>query len=112
MYFSYDHLQLRYEPFRIGLAKPLMEEATYRSMIEAYPPLELFQHIPKVGNKYCLSQKFQRPHAARRGRAVHLSDRGTRRSELAEPVVRRWLAAHCRAAKSRRWLQRAAWSRH
>jgi hypothetical protein len=58
MYFSYDHLQLRYEPFPIGLAKPLMDDATYRSMVDAYPPLELFQYIPKVGNKYCLSQKF------------------------------------------------------
>jgi hypothetical protein len=58
MYFSYDHLQLRYEPFPIGLAKPLMDERTYRSMVDAYPPLELFQYIPKVGNKYCLSQKF------------------------------------------------------
>ena len=58
MYFSYDHLQLRYEPFPIGLAKPFMDEATYQSMADAYPQLELFQYIPKVGNKYCLSQKF------------------------------------------------------
>jgi hypothetical protein len=58
MYFSYDHLQLRYEPFPIGLAKPLMDEPTYQSMVDAYPPLELFQYIPKIGNKYCLSQKF------------------------------------------------------
>jgi hypothetical protein len=62
MYFSYDHLQLRYEPFPIGLAKPLMDPSIYQSMVDAYPPLELFQYIPKVGNKYCLSQKF---HAAK-----------------------------------------------
>ena len=58
MYFSYDHLRLRYEPFPIGLAKPLMDASTYQSMVDAYPPLELFQFFPKVGNKYCLSQKF------------------------------------------------------
>ena len=58
MYFSYDHLQLRYEPFPIGLAKPLMDPAMYDSLAKAYPPIELFKHIPKVGHKFCLSQKF------------------------------------------------------
>jgi hypothetical protein len=61
MYFTCDNLVLRNDPFPIGLAKPLMDEATYDSLSAAYPPLELFQHIPQVGHKYCLSQKFHGP---------------------------------------------------
>lgn len=51
-------LNLRYEPYPIGIARPVMDEPTYARYVAAYPPLELFQFIPKVGNKYCLSEKF------------------------------------------------------
>jgi hypothetical protein len=60
MYFSYEHLAFRYEPFPIGLAKPLMEESVYRDLLVNYPALELFQKIPKLGNKYSLSERFNR----------------------------------------------------
>jgi hypothetical protein len=60
MFFSYDHLTFRYEPFPIGIARPLMEESTYQEFLDNYPPLELFQTLPKVGNKYSLSEKFNR----------------------------------------------------
>ena len=60
MFFSYDHLTFRYEPFPIGLAKPLMAESIYQEFLDNYPPLELFQTLPKVGNKYSLSEKFNR----------------------------------------------------
>lgn len=58
MSFSLDNLKLRYEPFPIGLAKPIMSEDEYRKYLESYPPIELFEYIPKVGHKYCLSEKY------------------------------------------------------
>ena len=58
MFFSYDHLKFRYKPFPIGLAKPLMEEDTYRALLDNYPPLECFADLAKVGHKYSLSEKF------------------------------------------------------
>ena len=56
--FSLEHLRLRYEPFPIGLARPILEPADYRRYVDSYPPVELFQYIPKVGHKYCLSEKY------------------------------------------------------
>jgi hypothetical protein len=56
--FSYDHLQFRYEPFPIGIAKPAMAEDLYRELVDSYPPQELFAYLPKVGHKYSLSEKY------------------------------------------------------
>jgi hypothetical protein len=56
-YFNYDHLTLRYEPFPIGLAKPVLEPSLYDRFVAAYPPVELFQYIPKIGKKYSLSER-------------------------------------------------------
>ena len=58
MSFSLNNLQLRYEPFPIGVARPIMSDDEYKAYLDAYPPLELFEYIPKVGNKYCLSEKY------------------------------------------------------
>jgi hypothetical protein len=55
--FSYDHLQFRYEPFPIGIAKPAIAEDLYRELVDRYPPQELFAYLPKVGHKYSLSEK-------------------------------------------------------
>ena len=55
--FSYDHLDLRYEPFPIGLAKPLVDQARYDEMLANYPDPELFAYLAKVGHKYSLSEK-------------------------------------------------------
>lgn len=57
-YFNYDDLSFKYDPFPIGLAKPLMDDATYRRLVENYPPIERFQFMPKLGNKYALSERF------------------------------------------------------
>jgi hypothetical protein len=54
---SYDHLQFRYEPFPIGIAKPAIAEDLYRELVASYPPRELFAYLPKVGHKYSLSEK-------------------------------------------------------
>ncbi len=58
MYFTYDHLKLRYEPFPIGLAKPILDEALYQQLVAAYPSVELFKYIPKIGKKYSLSERY------------------------------------------------------
>lgn len=58
MSFSLANLDLRYEPFPIGVARPIMDDATYAAHLASYPPIELFQYIPKVGHKYCLSEKY------------------------------------------------------
>ncbi len=55
--FSYDHLEFRYEPFPIGVAKPALAEDLYRELVDSYPPQELFAYLPKVGHKYSLSEK-------------------------------------------------------
>ena len=57
MVFRYDSLQFRYEPFPIGLARPLMDEAHYREMLRSYPETERFAYLPEVGHKYSLSEK-------------------------------------------------------
>lgn len=57
-FFSYDHLDFKYEPFPIGLAKPLMDESTYQTLVDNYPSLDRFKFMPKLGNKYTLSQRF------------------------------------------------------
>ncbi len=58
MFFSYDHLRFRYEPFPIGIAAPLIDETTYEALVESYPPVERFAYLPKLGHKYSLSERF------------------------------------------------------
>ena len=61
MYFSYEHLQMRYEPFPIGVARPIMEEALYRELLDNYPDIKLFDSHSahgKAGNKYALTEKL------------------------------------------------------
>ena len=58
MSFSLANLDLRYEPFPIGVARPIMDDDAYAKYVDDYPPVELFDYIPKVGNKYCLSEKY------------------------------------------------------
>ena len=55
--FSYANLELRYDPFPIGLAKPLVDVAVYADMLKNYPDRELFAYLAKVGHKYSLSEK-------------------------------------------------------
>jgi len=58
MFFTFDQLHLRYDPFPIGVARPLMEPDTYRKLVDSYPALDLFKYFSKVGHKYVLSEKF------------------------------------------------------
>jgi len=57
-YFSYDQLNFKYDPFPIGLAKPLMNDALYQTLVDNYPSLDRFEFMPKLGKKYTLSERF------------------------------------------------------
>jgi hypothetical protein len=60
MFFNYEHLQFRYEPFPIGRAIPFLDESTYGDMVDNFPPIDIFesfQAMGKKGEKYTLSQK-------------------------------------------------------
>ena len=58
MYFNYENLAFRYKPFPIGYAKPLMDPDVYRDLLDSYPPVEIFENLPKLGRKYSLSERF------------------------------------------------------
>lgn len=58
MFFNYDCLEFRYEPFPVGLAKKLFDETVYHQLVDSYPPVNLFKSLPKFGNKYSLSEKY------------------------------------------------------
>lgn len=63
MFFSYDHLKFRYDPFPIGLAKPIMEDGMYQQFVNNFPPIEIFEsfeELGKKGRKYTLSEKENR----------------------------------------------------
>jgi len=60
MFFNYDHLHFLYEPFPIGMAKPLMDESTYQEFLDHFPALERFDDYKKIGrpgSKHTLSEK-------------------------------------------------------
>lgn len=58
--FSFEHLDLRYEPFPIGCARPIMDAQAYGDLVDSFPPEDLFVSLPKVGYKYVLSEKFNK----------------------------------------------------
>lgn len=60
--FSFTQARFRYEPYPIGIVRPIMEEGRYRQYVESFPPIELFEHLPKFGNKYSLSEKYNSHH--------------------------------------------------
>jgi hypothetical protein len=45
-----------YEPYPVGLIKPVFDEGTYQRLVASYPRLELFKHKPGLGDKYSLSE--------------------------------------------------------
>ena len=56
--FHLDRLALRYEPFPIGLARPIFSEELYAELLETYPPIDVFTTLDKVGTKFTLSEKY------------------------------------------------------
>lgn len=60
MYFSFENLEFLYDPYPVGLAKPLMSEDTYRMLSGNFPALELFtthKDLGKPHQKFTLSEK-------------------------------------------------------
>jgi len=53
---NYANLHFDYEPYPIGVARPAIDEATYRELVENLPPLDLYEYKPDKGGKYSLSQ--------------------------------------------------------
>ena len=56
--FRFNDAEFLYEPYPIGLIRPVADDDVYRQLVEDYPPIDLFMHLPKVGHKYVLSEKF------------------------------------------------------
>ncbi len=63
--FNWSNLELRYDPYPIGLIKPLMSADQYAECLKRFPEKELFRLIHGVGTKYSLSEKFN-PRAYRK----------------------------------------------
>ena len=57
---SLDNFTFEYDPYPIGVATPAVEPPLYAEMLAAWPPLELFRHTGKHGQKMALSGKNHR----------------------------------------------------
>jgi hypothetical protein len=57
-FLGWNKLEFRYEPYPIGLAKPVMAADTYRTMVDNFPDSHRFKHIRDFGSKFSLSEKF------------------------------------------------------
>lgn len=60
MFFNYQNLKFRYEPFPIGRALGFLDDGTYGEMVDNFPSVDIFesfQAMGKKGEKYTLSQK-------------------------------------------------------
>ena len=61
-FFELDSIDFDYEPFPIGLARPLMAPAVYKDLVDAFPPIERLTHydvLGRPGSKYTLSEREQ-----------------------------------------------------
>jgi hypothetical protein len=59
-YLDFSALTLRYRPFPIGIAKPIMSEEQYAQFVDAFPAVDLFDDYAYLGNpgaKLTLSEK-------------------------------------------------------
>ena len=52
-----EDLEFDYEPYPIGVARPVIADDLYREMVDDYPPIEFSEHTPGTGLKYVLSEK-------------------------------------------------------
>lgn len=60
-YFRYEQPVFRYQPFPIGMIRPVMDEARYQELLANYPARELFTHLPAIGLKFALSERYNEP---------------------------------------------------
>jgi len=54
--FDLSGLQLRYEPYPIGLAKNIFPPDLYAELAASYPPVSEFRYMPNLGRKYSLAE--------------------------------------------------------
>jgi hypothetical protein len=54
--FSLANAVFRYEPYPIGLARPVFAPRLYEELLNAWPDSSMFAFMPKLGNKYSLSE--------------------------------------------------------
>lgn len=54
--FNFDAAAFRYEPFPIGVARPVFSPEVYEELVENWPDRELFAYMPTLGRKYSLSE--------------------------------------------------------
>lgn len=60
MFLSFENLRFNYDPFPIGLARPVMEEEVYGELVDNFPAIDIFEDyraMKKPGNKLTLSEK-------------------------------------------------------
>ena len=53
---SFDRTEFLYEPFPIGYTRDVLPRLTYDALVDAWPEVGLFEHKPKLGDKYSLSE--------------------------------------------------------
>ena len=53
---SFQQTDFIYEPYPIGVAHNVFEGGYYRSLVETFPPADLFKFMASLGNKYSLSE--------------------------------------------------------
>jgi hypothetical protein len=51
-----ENAAFRYEPYPIGIVRPVFEHSVYQDLLNAWPADELFDFMPKLGKKYSLSE--------------------------------------------------------
>src|SRR5919201_1890074 len=54
--FALAPARFRYEPYPVGVARPVFDPALYNALLDAWPPTELFVYRPDLGKKYALSE--------------------------------------------------------
>ena len=54
--FDFSGAAFRYEPYPIGLARPIFSDDLFQDLLAAWPAQELFAFMPKLGKKYSLSE--------------------------------------------------------
>src|SRR5262249_59686470 len=52
----FQNSEFLYDPFPVGISKPVVAADVYGKLIESWPPTELFQYKEKLGHKYSLSE--------------------------------------------------------
>jgi len=52
----YETIAFDYDPFPIGVARPVLDPHSYNRLVEAFPPVSLFEYKAAKGGKYSLSQ--------------------------------------------------------